>query len=75
LRWTGEITLRETFLLSGCSRKKALAAKRSGIKKVIVPKKNEAEVRELPNEIKENMTFCSGGTMMMFLSTRLLNEP
>ena len=54
---TGEITLRGNVLAIGGLKEKTLAAKRSGIKTVIVPKKNEAEVRELPNEIKENMTF------------------
>ncbi|MFC1607448.1 endopeptidase La [Candidatus Latescibacterota bacterium] len=54
---TGEITLRGNVLAIGGIKEKALAAKRSGIKKVIVPKKNEAELRELPKQIKESLTF------------------
>ena len=54
---TGEITLRGNVLAIGGLKEKTLAAKRSGIKKVIVPKKNEAELRELPKEIKESLTF------------------
>lgn len=54
---TGEITLRGYVLAIGGLKEKTLAAKRSGIKKVIVPKKNEAVIRDLPKEIKENLTF------------------
>jgi ATP-dependent Lon protease len=54
---TGEITLRGNVLAIGGLKEKLLAAKRSGIKKVIIPKKNEAELSELPDEIKENLSF------------------
>ena len=54
---TGEITLRGNVLAIGGLKEKALAAKRSGIKKVIIPKKNEMELRELPDEITKSLTF------------------
>ncbi len=54
---TGEITLLGNVLAIGGLKEKSLAAKRSGIKKVIIPKKNEAELRELPEQIKESLTF------------------
>ena len=54
---TGEITLRGNVLAIGGLKEKALAAKRSGIKRVIIPKKNEPELRELPKEITESLNF------------------
>ncbi len=54
---TGEITLRGNVLAIGGLKEKSLAAKRSGIKKVIIPRKNEGEKRELPKEITENLDF------------------
>jgi ATP-dependent Lon protease len=54
---TGEITLRGNVLAIGGLKEKTLAAKRSGIKKVIIPKQNEAEMNELPKEIKESLEF------------------
>jgi len=54
---TGEITLRGNVLAIGGLKEKALAAKRSGIKSVIIPRKNEPELRELPKEIKNSLNF------------------
>jgi ATP-dependent Lon protease len=54
---TGEITLRGNVLPIGGIKEKSLAAKRSGIKTVIIPKKNEADLSELPEEIKNSLTF------------------
>ena len=54
---TGEITLRGNVLPIGGLKEKALAAKRSGIKKVLIPKKNNAEYRDLPREIRDSLTF------------------
>ncbi len=56
---TGEITLRGYVLAIGGLKEKALAAKRSGIKKVIIPRKNEAELREMPGDIKDGLTFVT----------------
>jgi len=60
---TGEITLRGNVLSIGGLKEKALAAKRSGIKKVIIPKKNEPDLRELPEEIRESLTFVLAETI------------
>jgi ATP-dependent Lon protease len=54
---TGEITLRGNVLQIGGLKEKTLAAKQTGIKKVIIPKKNDADMRELPKEIRENLEF------------------
>ena len=55
---TGEVTLRGLALPIGGLREKSLAALRSGIKTIIVPRKNERDVSELPKEVKDNLTIC-----------------
>ncbi|HHT66758.1 MAG TPA: endopeptidase La [Erysipelotrichaceae bacterium] len=52
---TGEVTLRGRTLPIGGLREKSLAALRSGIKKIIVPKDNKKDVDELPVEVKESL--------------------
>lgn len=52
---TGEITLRGRVLPIGGLKEKMLAAKIAGIKTIIVPKKNEADVEEIDEEIKRGM--------------------
>lgn len=54
---TGEITLRGSVLPIGGVREKILAAKRSGIYEVILPKENEVDVAELAEWAKDGMTF------------------
>jgi ATP-dependent Lon protease len=54
---TGEITLRGLVLPVGGIKEKVLAAKRAGIKSVILPKLNEKDLEEVPESIKENMEF------------------
>ena len=50
---TGEVTLRGNALPIGGLREKSLAATRSGIKEIIVPKDNKKDVSELPKEVKK----------------------
>jgi ATP-dependent Lon protease len=57
LAMTGEITLRGDVLPIGGIKQKALAAYRSGIKKVLVPRKNEGDLEEVPKEIKSKVKF------------------
>ena len=52
---TGEVTLRGYALPIGGLREKSLAALRSGIKTIIVPKDNKKDVDELPKEVKETL--------------------
>ncbi len=54
---TGEVTLRGHALPIGGLREKSLAALRSGIKTIIVPKENKKDVEELPDEVKDNLTI------------------
>lgn len=52
---TGEITLRGEVLKIGGLKEKLLAAHRGGIKTVIIPKDNEGDLREIPDNIKEDL--------------------
>ena len=52
---TGEITLRGEVLPIGGLKEKLLAARRGGIKTVIIPKENERDLKEVPDNIKENL--------------------
>ena len=54
---TGEVTLRGRALPIGGLREKSLAALRSGIKTIIVPKENKRAVDELPKEVKEGLNI------------------
>ena len=52
---TGEITLRGLVLQIGGLKEKLLAAKRGGIKEVVIPKENEKDLQDVPNEILKDM--------------------
>ena len=52
---TGEITLRGRVLPIGGVKEKLLAARRAGVREVILPAKNEASLRDLPDYVKEDM--------------------
>ena len=54
---TGEITLRGLVLPIGGLKEKTLAALRAGIKEVIIPKRNEKDLPDLPDEVKEHLKF------------------
>ena len=69
---TGEITLRGKVMPIGGIKEKVLAAYRSGIRTVILPKKNEQDLLEdLPKELREQMTFVYATDVRDVLNTAL----
>jgi ATP-dependent Lon protease len=60
---TGEITLSGLVLPVGGIREKVLAARRFGIKTVVLPALNEPDLTELPEEIRREMTFVPAETL------------
>jgi ATP-dependent Lon protease len=60
---TGEITLRGQVLPVGGIKEKALAAQRAGITRFVLPMRNEVDLDDLPQELKDGMTFLPVQTM------------
>ncbi|MGD0281618.1 MAG: S16 family serine protease, partial [Dissulfurispiraceae bacterium] len=71
---TGEVTLRGRVLPIGGLKEKTLAAKRMGIKTVIIPHRNKKDLDDLPKYVKEGMTFVFVETMDDVLSTALVSN-
>jgi ATP-dependent Lon protease len=57
LAMTGEVTLRGKVLEIGGVKEKVLAAYRSGLRQVIMPKSNEKDLRDVPEEVASHMAF------------------
>ena len=71
---TGEITLRGNVLPIGGLKEKALAARRMGIKTVIVPAKNDKDVKELPPNVQRGMQFVYVSHMDQVLDVALVGR-
>jgi ATP-dependent Lon protease len=54
---TGEISLSGLVLPVGGIKEKVLAAHRAGIKRIILPKANERDLKEVPQEVRDQLTF------------------
>jgi len=71
---TGEITLRGQVLPVGGIKEKVLAAKQAGIKTVILPKRNEKDLEELREDLKEGLNFIFVQRMDEVLEAALENS-
>jgi ATP-dependent Lon protease len=71
---TGEVTLRGRVLPIGGLKEKTLAAKRMGIKTVVLPKRNKKDLEEIPRYIKKDMEFVFAETMDEVLKIALRPE-
>jgi len=68
---TGEITLRGQVLPIGGVKEKVLAAHRNGLRTVILPKRNEQDLDDVPEEIKKSMKFIYVETVDEVLDSAL----
>ncbi|MFN9204618.1 MAG: endopeptidase La [Gemmatimonas sp.] len=75
LALTGEVTLRGKVLEIGGVKEKVLAAYRAGLREVILPKANEKDVRDVPQEVRDKMAFTFASSMDEVLHLALLPHP
>ncbi len=72
---TGEITLRGRVLAIGGLKEKILAAHRAGLETIVIPKKNEKDLTEVPLRIRQKIRFVSAENMSDVISAALSGEP
>jgi ATP-dependent Lon protease len=72
---TGEITLRGTVLAIGGLNEKAVAARRAGLKTLLIPKANEKDLTEIPEDVREDLTFELVDNMDQVLELALERPP
>lgn len=72
---TGEINLRGYVTAIGGLKEKLLAALRSGIKKVLIPKENEKDLADVPDKVKKNLEIIPVNTIEEVLVHALLEMP
>ncbi|HII80078.1 MAG TPA: endopeptidase La, partial [Methanosarcina sp.] len=71
LAMTGEITLSGAVLPVGGIKEKVLAAHRAGIKKVILPKENERDLEDVPEDVRNELKFVPVETIEEVLKEAL----
>ncbi len=72
---TGEITLRGRVLPIGGLKSKILAAHLSGARMVILPRKNEKDLRDIPEEIRKQIKLVLVDSMDQVLEAALRRKP
>jgi ATP-dependent Lon protease len=72
---TGEISLRGRVLPIGGLKEKTLAAHRAGIKRVLVPERNKADLDEVPKEIRDELEFVFVSKLDEVLEAALESMP
>ena len=69
---TGEVTLRGKVLPVGGIKEKVLAARRAGIRRVILPVRNDKDLKEMPWQLRRGMEFILVEEMEQVLKAALL---
>jgi ATP-dependent Lon protease len=72
---TGEITLRGQVMPVGGIKEKVLAAHRSGLQTVILPSRNEADLEDLPDDVREAIKFIFVDIVDEVLEAALMPPP
>ncbi len=72
---TGEITLRGQVMPVGGIKEKILAAHRNGLKVIVLPKRNELDLEDVPEEVRKSMKFLFVETVDEVLSNALEARP
>jgi len=72
---TGEISLSGLVLPVGGIKEKVLAAHRAGIKRIILPKANEKDLKEVPQEVRDDLTFLPVERIEEVLPAAFDHEP
>lgn len=72
---TGEITLRGRVLAIGGLKEKLLAALRGGLKTVLIPKENEKDLAEIPDNVKKGLEIIPVNSLDEVLKHALTREP
>jgi ATP-dependent Lon protease len=72
---TGEITLTGMVLPIGGLKEKALAAQRAGINRLIIPRRNEPDIDDIPEPLRKKMTFTLVDSVDEVLATALRKHP
>ena len=72
---TGEVTLRGNALAIGGLKEKLLAALRGGIKTVFIPKENEKDLPEIPDNVKEGLEIIPVDHVSEVLAKALVSQP
>jgi ATP-dependent Lon protease len=75
LAMTGEVTLRGKVLEIGGVKEKTMAAYRAGLREVIIPASNKTDLRDVPDEVRANMSFLFVEMMDDVLRIALLAGP
>jgi ATP-dependent Lon protease len=68
---TGEVTLQGRVLPIGGVKQKVLAAHRAGLTDVIVPKRNEGDLDDVPDEVRGALTFHLAGDVRDVIAVAL----
>ena len=71
---TGEVTLRGKVLPIGGLKEKSLAAYRLGIKTVIIPKGNEKDLENIPENVRKELKFIPVSTVSEVLDNALVKD-
>ncbi|SFD58635.1 ATP-dependent proteinase. Serine peptidase. MEROPS family S16 [Lentibacillus persicus] len=71
---TGEITLRGRVLPIGGLKEKSLSAHRAGLTTIIIPEENEKDIDDIPESVRENLTFIKVNHLDQVLSYALMEE-